>query len=107
MKVFSFCLYGSNPKYTLGMIENIKMINEYFNEWYTYIYYNNIPADILEKVKTYNNVILINSTYNNLIEYSIKKNIFSNIDYQIIFQLTYFILIIGLKTLPFLKSFMA
>lgn len=36
----------------------------------------------------------INSTYNNLIEYSIKKNVFSNIDYQIIFQITYFILII-------------
>jgi hypothetical protein len=65
LKVFSFCLYGSNPKYTLGMIENIKIINEYFNEWYTYIYYNNIPSDILEKIKTFNNVVLINSTYNN------------------------------------------
>lgn len=65
MNVFSFCLYGSNPKYTLGMIENIKMINEYFNEWYTYIYYNNIPANILEKIKTFNNIVLINSTYNN------------------------------------------
>jgi drug/metabolite transporter (DMT)-like permease len=36
----------------------------------------------------------MNSTYNNLIEYSIKKNVFTSIDYQIIFQITYFILII-------------
>jgi drug/metabolite transporter (DMT)-like permease len=37
----------------------------------------------------------LNSTYNNIIEYSIKKYKISNIDYQIFFQLTYFILIIG------------
>ena len=36
----------------------------------------------------------MNSTYNNLIEYSIKKNVFTSVDYQIIFQITYFILII-------------
>ena len=36
----------------------------------------------------------INSTYNNLIEYSIKKDVFTSVDYQIIFQITYFILII-------------
>lgn len=63
MKVFSFCLYGSNPKYTLGMIENIKIINEKFKEWYTYIYYNNVPEDILNKIKEYTNVVLLNSEY--------------------------------------------
>jgi drug/metabolite transporter (DMT)-like permease len=36
----------------------------------------------------------MNSTYNNLIEYSMKKNVFTSVDYQIIFQITYFILII-------------
>jgi drug/metabolite transporter (DMT)-like permease len=36
----------------------------------------------------------MNSTYNNLIEYSMKKNLFTSFDYQIIFQITYFILII-------------
>ena len=63
MKVFSFCLYGSNPKYTLGMIENIKIINEKFEEWYTYIYYNNVPEDILNKIKEYTNVVLLESEY--------------------------------------------
>ena len=32
IKVFSFCLYGHNSKYTLGMIENVKIINDKFNE---------------------------------------------------------------------------
>jgi drug/metabolite transporter (DMT)-like permease len=36
----------------------------------------------------------INSSYNNIIEYSVKKYRIPNIDFQIIFQITYFILII-------------
>jgi drug/metabolite transporter (DMT)-like permease len=36
----------------------------------------------------------INATYNNLIEYSIKKYNISNIDYQIFFQIVYFFIII-------------
>ena len=36
----------------------------------------------------------INSSYNNIIEYSVKKYKIPNIDFQIIFQITYFILII-------------
>jgi hypothetical protein len=63
MKVFSFCLFGSNPKYTLGMIENIKIINEKFEEWYTYIYYNNVPQDIINVIKEYTNVVLLESKY--------------------------------------------
>ena len=53
-KVFSFCLYGSNPKYNVGMIENIKIINKMFNDWFIYIYYNNVPI-----VQTVGNVINI------------------------------------------------
>ena len=36
----------------------------------------------------------INSSYNNIIEYSVKKYRIPNIDFQIIFQITYFALII-------------
>jgi len=36
----------------------------------------------------------INSSYNNIIEYSVKKYKIPNIDFQVIFQITYFILII-------------
>jgi drug/metabolite transporter (DMT)-like permease len=36
----------------------------------------------------------INASYNNIIEYSVKKYRIPNIDFQIIFQITYFVLII-------------
>ena len=62
---------------------------------FNYLNYNNQDHKLL----ILNTVIIfltcfINSTYNNLIEYSIKKNVFTNVEYQIIFQITYFILII-------------
>ena len=63
MKVFSFCLYGSNPKYTMGMLENIKIINEHFPEWFTYIYYDDVPTDILEKITSFQNIKLCKSCY--------------------------------------------
>lgn len=63
MKVFSFCLYGSNPKYILGMIENIKIINEHFSDWYIFIYYDDISYDNLKYIDSFNNVKLIKSTY--------------------------------------------
>ena len=65
VNVFSFCLYGSDPKYTLGMIENVKIINDKFNGWYIYIYYDNVPENILEQLQLYNNVVLIKSVYTN------------------------------------------
>ena len=61
---------------------------------YNYVSQNNNDS-LISNTEIIFVTCFINSTYNNLIEYSIKKNIFSNIDYQIIFQLTYFILIIG------------
>jgi hypothetical protein len=44
MKVFSFCLYGPfNPKYYVGMIENIHLIHKHFPEWSIFIY---LGADV-------------------------------------------------------------
>ena len=37
----------------------------------------------------------LNATYNNIIEYSVKKYKIPNIDFQIFFQITYFLFIIG------------
>ncbi len=63
VKVFSFCLYGSNPKYTTGVIENIKIINQKFPEWFTYVYYDDVPENVLDEIKTYNNIELLKSNY--------------------------------------------
>jgi len=61
--VFSFTLYGSNPKYTFGMIENVKLINEKFSEWHIYIYYNNVPIHILSQLTSLKNVMLIQTEF--------------------------------------------
>jgi drug/metabolite transporter (DMT)-like permease len=65
---------------------------------YNYITQNNYNNDDNKLLISNTGIIFLtcfmNSTYNNLIEYSIKKNVFTSVDYQIIFQITYFIFII-------------
>jgi drug/metabolite transporter (DMT)-like permease len=66
---------------------------------YILLIYNYISKNNDNRLLIINTAIIfltcfINSTYNNLIEYSIKKDVFTSVDYQIIFQITYFILII-------------
>lgn len=59
MKVFSFCLYGTRDKYCLGLIENIKIINEYFPSWKVFVYYaSDVPNEILKEIQGYQNVVL-------------------------------------------------
>lgn len=38
MKVFSFCIYGTERNYYDGLLENIKIIQEYFPDFEIYIY---------------------------------------------------------------------
>ena len=38
MKVFSFCLYGTEPNYYIGLLENIKLIREFFSEFEIFVY---------------------------------------------------------------------
>jgi len=38
MKLFSFCIYGDDPKYYLGLRENIRLIQEYFPDFHIFIY---------------------------------------------------------------------
>jgi hypothetical protein len=38
MKVFSFCLYGTEPNYYTGLLENIKLIREWFPEFDIFVY---------------------------------------------------------------------
>ena len=45
-KVISFSLYGKLDFYCLGLIENIDLINEKYNDWKIYVYYANIPENI-------------------------------------------------------------
>lgn len=62
--VFSFCLYGKQDKYCKGMINNLTLINKYYPTFYTYIYIaDDVPSNIVEAIKSYKNVILIQTPY--------------------------------------------
>jgi drug/metabolite transporter (DMT)-like permease len=92
-----FFKYLLNKKITnIYLISCLFLIISYIIVIYNYIIQNSYDNNELLIINT--GIIFLtcfmNSTYNNLIEYSMKKNVFTSIDYQIIFQITYFILII-------------
>jgi hypothetical protein len=51
--VISFSVYGSDPKYTMGMLKNIELANYIYPGWLVYVYHSNIPSEILEQYKKY------------------------------------------------------
>lgn len=57
-KIISFCLYGNKDLYCLGLIKNVDIINDNYNDWKIYIYYNNIPENILHILKNKSNTYL-------------------------------------------------
>ena len=63
-KIISFCLYGNLDFYCLGLIENIDLINEKYNDWTIYIYYANIPEKILNILKNKKNTYLFECNHN-------------------------------------------
>jgi hypothetical protein len=65
MKVISFSLYGDNPIYTLGCINNAKLKKEFFLDWEMWVYHNDtVPSDILNQLKELD-VKLINTNEEN------------------------------------------
>lgn len=60
MIVFSFSLYGTNPKYTHGTIANARIIKERFPDAKMYVYAaESVPVDIKEQLKAMAHVRLI------------------------------------------------
>ena len=54
-KVISFCLYGTNATYILGMTENILLAKQYFPDWIVRIYYNStVPDKYINEFKNLN-----------------------------------------------------
>ena len=52
-------LYGSNPRYTRGAIENAKLVDKVFPGWKLRIYLSNasdvaVPHDIVHQLKSLN-----------------------------------------------------
>ena len=51
-KVVSFCLYGCNATYIIGMKENIKLAKQYYSDWEVRIYHNNtVPEKYINEYK--------------------------------------------------------
>ena len=62
-KVISFCLYGNKDLYCYGLIENIDIINDKYNDWKIYVYYHNIPETILNILNNKSNTYLFHSNH--------------------------------------------
>jgi hypothetical protein len=59
-KIISFCLYGSDYRYTNGIICNIELAQSIYPDWICRIYYgNSVPENVIEKIKNYPNTELV------------------------------------------------
>lgn len=69
MNIFSFCIYGADMKYYLGLEENCRLINEFYPEYHIYIYFGIIHlTDFLNNLlDRYTNIHLIETGKDGLI----------------------------------------
>jgi hypothetical protein len=59
-KIISFCLYGSDARYTNGIICNLELAKIIYPDWICRVYYgSSVPQDVVEKMKTYSNTELV------------------------------------------------
>lgn len=57
--IFSYCIYGSNPKYVEGMVKNLEQIREHYPTFQTWIVVgNDVPPEYIEKYQSFANVKL-------------------------------------------------
>jgi hypothetical protein len=59
MKVFTYCIYGSNPKYCEGLVRNLEQIESLFPDFSVIVIAgSNVPEDYITKYKSFKNVKL-------------------------------------------------
>ncbi len=60
-KVISFSIYGSDPKYTTGLLRNLELSDKIYPGWIVYVYYNStVPDFMIKEYERFNNAELIN-----------------------------------------------
>ena len=61
LKVISFCLWGNEKRYVVGLIKNIELAKLYYPEWrcFVYIHTSSINQDIIDQLKMFDNVSVI------------------------------------------------
>lgn len=59
-KIISFSLWGDNPKYTVGAIKNAELAKSIYPDWVCRYYVGkSVPTDIINELKTNDNVEII------------------------------------------------
>lgn len=59
-KIISFCLWGDNPKYTIGAIKNAELANIIYPGWISRFYCSkSVPYSIIEKLKGIDNTEIV------------------------------------------------
>ena len=60
--IVSFCLYGSNATYIIGMKENIKLAKQHYSDWEVRIHHNSTVSEkyINQRVLNFNRMKVLN-----------------------------------------------
>lgn len=59
-KIISYSLYGSNPRYTIGIEKNINIAKNKLHDWICYVHYDNtVPNECIDRLSAYKNIKLI------------------------------------------------
>lgn len=62
-RVISFSIYGKDPKYTIGLLKNIKLAETIYPDWTVYVYYNtSVPIDMINEYSKFSNVKMFDMT---------------------------------------------
>ena len=64
INVISFCLWGDEPRYNIGLIKNIELAKKYYVDWecWCYIHEPSVNKDFINGLYEYNNVKVIIKT---------------------------------------------
>jgi hypothetical protein len=84
-KVFSYCVYGSQKKYCLGMVKNLEQIQRFFPGYKVVIYLgNDVPQEYIDQYKTFNNVTLFQQDFTGLLITMYRYLVIDN-NYDVVF----------------------
>ena len=74
MKIISYALWGNNPKYTIGAIRNVESALDFYPSWLCRFYCSqNVPNDIIEKLKFFPNTQIIQTKEHADWKYSVNR----------------------------------
>ena len=64
MKIISYSLWGNNPTYLQGAIENAKLASLFYPDWISYFYLSStVSKDFQDTLKNVQNVVIVKKDY--------------------------------------------